>query len=376
MKRVALAVCGWMIFGMAAVALAGGEANVPDQAYFDSRFNKLQKSVSEVKGDTSQIVSILGTVFEGTVPSGGTLTSLCNANGWNMVVLMGHNNISNPDNVAADAKFLYPKTADEFQAALTTGKPLYDAWLKTKKIAFKVDRIKVDTIDIDKLNVRVARVSEELSIKKMEIDRLKIREAEITEALRIKKMEIEDLRIKNATIDHLKIRLAEIDELRIRQLAVKDACIAELRNRPVVIQKRVVYKSLNGSAYAPPSSMRIIQAGDVCDERTFTGMVPNGALAATGGKSVDVFELHRRSNKNMEYKVKRLHVDSNGTAYPMVWSDGSCMRKYSDASLTEADLRTLLSTNESLRSTTISEIGAKNYGANLTEGVYIIYTKQ
>ncbi len=125
----------------------------------------------------------------------------------------------------------------------------------------------------------------------------------------------------------------------------------------------------------PASSMRTIQSGDSCDERQFSGMVTKGALEASGGQTVDVLELHRRAGKSMEYKAKRLRVDaSSGIAIPMVWSsDGSCVRKYSEQSLTESELRTLLSTSESLRSTTVSDIGRKNFGAHLTEGVYLIY---
>ena len=124
----------------------------------------------------------------------------------------------------------------------------------------------------------------------------------------------------------------------------------------------------------PASSMRTIQNGDSCDERQFSGMVTKGALEASGGQTVDVLELHRRPGKSMAYKAKRLRVDANsGIAIPMVWSDGSCVRKYSEQSLTEAELRTLLSTSESLRSTTVSDIGQKNFGAHLTEGVYLIY---
>lgn len=125
----------------------------------------------------------------------------------------------------------------------------------------------------------------------------------------------------------------------------------------------------------PASSMRTIQSGDSCDERSFSGMVTKGALEASGGQTVDVLELHRRAGKSMEYKAKRLRVDAlSGIAIPMVWSsDGSCVRKYSEQSLTESELRTLLSTSESLRSTTVSDIAKKNFGAHLTEGVYVIY---
>lgn len=365
-----LVVVGWMLFGLCVQAIAAG---TPDQEYFDAQFTKLQGKVAEVKGDTSQIVSILGNVFEGTVPSGGTLTSLCNDNGWNMVVLMGHNNISNPDVVAAGKCFSYPKTAEEFSSALTRGKPLYDAWLRTKKVTFKVAQIEADTVNIDKLNVRVARVAEELSIKNMTIDKLKVREAEILETLKIKNLEIENLRVQNATIDHLKIRLAEIDELRIRQLAVKDACIAELRNRPAVIKERVVYKSLGGSEYVPSQGMRIIQSGDSCDERAFSGMVPNSALAATNGKGIDVLELHRRPGKSMQYKAKRLHVDVNGVAYPMVWSNsGACVRTYNGSPIPEAQLRTLTVGNETLKSVMGSDVGQENFGQHLTEGILVI----
>jgi len=142
------------IIGMVVMAItcfiSTGQASdeVNDRTYFDQQFNALQKSVAEVKGDTTQIVEILGNVFEGTVPAGGTITNLCNANGWNIIVLMGHNNIQNPDVVGAGRTFTYPKTAKEFQIALKVGKPLYNAWLKKQSKTFRVNRIKVDTVEI------------------------------------------------------------------------------------------------------------------------------------------------------------------------------------------------------------------------------------
>lgn len=363
-------------------------AETPDKVYFDEQFNRLQQNTAEIKGDTEEIKSVLGTVFEGTVPKGGTLTSICNQNGWNMVVLIGHNNISDPNNVAVGTALSYPKNGEEFQAALKRGKPLYDAWLKKQKIAFKVNQIKTDTVDIDKLNIRTAEVSEMLRIKDMTIDKLKVREAEVSEILRIKNAEIEQLRIKNASIEHLKVRLAEIDDLRIKELTIKNALIEKLRIADLTIGKqqkeiealnsrppKTVYKDINGAGYAPPSSMRLSESGDACDEREFSGMVTDAALAASGGQPVDILELHRRTSKSPEFKVKRLHVDASGVAHPAVWTDGRCMRKYSDRPLTEADMRTLLSTGESLRPTDVSDIGSSSYGMHLTEGVYIIHTK-
>ena len=363
-------------------------AETPDKGYFDEQFEKLQKNTAEIKGDTSQIKMILGTVFEGTVPHGGTLTSMCNKNGWNMVVLIGHNNIADPNNVPVGTVLVYPKTGEEFQAALKQGKPLYEAWLKKQKTTFRVNQIKADSADIDQINIRTVRIKEELTVKNMTIDKLKIREAEITETLRIKNAEIENLRVKNVDIDHLRIRLAEIDELRIREMTVKNMLIEKLRIADLKIgeqqceinklrsrPEKVVYKDINGAGYAPPSSMRLQQSGDSCDERAFSGMVPDSALKASGGQGIDVLELHRRSGKSPEFKVKRLHVDVSGVAHPAVWENGSCMRKYSDKPITEADMRTLLSTNESLRPTDASDIGTQNYGQHLTEGVYMIYSK-
>ena len=259
MKKIVLAVmmiCFFFVGG----ALAGYPRAVqisepiPGQSYFDQRFDALERSTAEIKGDTSQIVSILGNVFEGTVPSGGTLTSLCNKMGWNLVVLMGHNGISDPNVVAAGQKFTYPQTHEEFQSALAKGKPLYDNWLKNQSTTFRVNRIKADTVDIDELNVRVATFKEKLAIKDMEIDKLRIRLAEITEKLSVKEAEIETLRVKNAEIENLRIKNANlenvyIDKLRIRQLEIdnlrelltlaENRC-RELEARPPKIVERAV----------------------------------------------------------------------------------------------------------------------------------------
>lgn len=373
-----------MVVCMAGTVLA----ETPDKSYFDEQFLKLQQSTAGIKGDTAQITAILGTVLEGTVPKGGTLTGLCNKNGWNLIVLIGHNNITNPDAVAEGSTLSYPKTGEELQVALTRGKPLYEAWLKKQKVAFRVNQIKVDSADIDQLNIRTARITEELKVKDMTIDKLKIREAEITESLRIKNAEIENLRVKNADIDHLRIRLAEIENLRIKELAIKNALIEKLQiadltigaqrkqiealqSRPPV--EKVVYKDKSGAGYAPPSSIRLVQSGDACDERAFTGMVTESALTASGGKAVDVLEVHHRSGKSPAYKVKRLHVDEEGVAHPAVWEDGRCIRKYADKPFSEADLRTLLATAESLRPTDASDIGRQKHGEHFTEGVYIIH---
>ena len=213
---------------------------IPGQSYFDQRFDNLERQTAEIKGDTSQIVSILGNVFEGTVPSGGTLTGLCNRQGWNLVVLMGHNNITNPNVVEAGQKFTYPQNHEEFQQALAKGKPLYDNWLKNQSTTFRVNRIKVDTVEIDELNVRVASFKEELEIKNMKIDQLQIRLAEITEKLSVKKAEIEELNVRVANfqevnIDNLKVKDAQIENLRIENLRIKNALIDKLRIKQLEI---------------------------------------------------------------------------------------------------------------------------------------------
>lgn len=227
---------------LSTMAVAGGteeSSTAVDQKYFDQQFTNLQKSVAEVKGDTTQIVSILGNVFEGTVPKGGNLVSLCNQNGWNLIVLMGHNGIEDPNVVSAGAKFEYPKTTEEFQSALKKGKPLYDAWLSKQKTTFRVYRIKVDTAEIDTLNIRVANITEKLTIKNMEVDQLKIRLAEITEKLRIKNLEIESLKIENAEIGKLRIRQLEVDNLK-DLLAQAQRRIKDLEMRPPKVVERAV----------------------------------------------------------------------------------------------------------------------------------------
>ncbi|MEA3322863.1 MAG: hypothetical protein U9Q12_01450 [Patescibacteria group bacterium] len=252
MKKVFLFMMAMVV--CASFAQAGSEKLTPGQEYFDQQFNKLQGAVAEVKGDTSQIVDILGNVFEGTVPSGGTLTGLCNKNGWNLIVLMGHNGIVNPNNVAADATFQYPSTAEEFQTALKRGRPLYQAWLKEQSTTFRVNRIKVDTAQIDKLNIRVAHITEELKIRNMKIDELKIRLAEVTEELRIKQLNINQLNVdqanfKQVNIDQLHIKQLEIDNLKHLCNQMRRRCaMLEARPPKVVHKEVVVYRDALGTA--------------------------------------------------------------------------------------------------------------------------------
>lgn len=244
-KKMLVVLMGLCFLAMVpAFALAGADDEMPGKDYFDERFNGLERSVVEVKGDTSQIVSILGNVFEGTVPKGGNITRLCNEKGWNMIVLMGHNGIANPNKVAAGACFTYPQTAEEFQLALKKGKPLYDAWLKTQSTTFRVNRIKVDTAEIDQLNVRVANFKEKLAIKDMEVDQLKVRIVEITEQLNIKQANIDQLNVgqanfKQVNIDQLRIKQLEIDNLAdlLRQAQVR--CRKLEAQPPKTVVKRV-----------------------------------------------------------------------------------------------------------------------------------------
>ncbi len=227
-----------------------------DRVYFDEQFTSLQRSVAEVKGNTSQIVEILGNVFEGTVPRGGTLIQLCNQNGWNLVVLMGHNGISDPNKVAAGAKFEYPRTAEEFQLALEKGQPLYREWLKNQKTTFRVDRIQADAVDLNRLNVKMMNITEKLNIKEMEVDKLKVRLAEITEELRIKQLKIQKLNIDRANlrqvnIDQLRIKQLEIDNLKQLCEQMRKRCAElEARHPKVVERKVVVYRDATGEEVA------------------------------------------------------------------------------------------------------------------------------
>ncbi len=368
-KTTLLAVCVAMMLFVSQAAMAGGTEDESDS--LEGKLNQIQESINAVHGDTTEIKGIIGHVFEGTVPKGGSFIALCNQNGWSLIVAMGHNNLANPSEVAAGTAFTYPQTQAEFKAALAKGKALHKDWLSKQSTTFRVNRIKVDTVEIDKLKVRVVHVTEQLKIKDMEIDTLRIRLADVTEKLRIKELEI-----GKVTIDKLHIKQLEIDNLKDLCTQLRARCAQLEARAPQTVVREVVYKSLDGAGYAPPQSMRLIQGGDSCDERPFSGMVTDGALQSTNGKSVDVLELHRRAGKDAEFKVKRLHVDSStGVAIPMVWSDGSCVRKYSDRPITESDMRTLMSTRESLTPIDVTDVGKKRFGQHMTEGVYVIYSK-
>jgi hypothetical protein len=329
-----------VVFFLFSVSFSSAES--PGQEYFDTQFQKLQNSVADVKGDTTQIISILGNVFEGTVPSGGTLTGLCNKNGWSLIVLMGHNNIANPDEVAAGTKYLYPTTIEQFQVALDKGRLLYEAWLKTRKVKFKVDRIEADTVEINKLNAKVINVTEELAVKNMTVDKLRIREAEITEKLRIANAEIENLRVKNAEIDHLKIRLVEIEELRIRELAIKNALIERLEIAQLTIgeqRKRITSLAAKSGIYLNDGSkVCTLSTGCTsCDEDPFVGRVPNAVLAMypNGAWAVEVHDRGVNCNSNSRYKAKLGYVGIDGVFVPATRADGKCIRQYSSRPLTD-----------------------------------------
>jgi hypothetical protein len=288
-KKIATVLVMLATLTVSQIAKAGGEesASPADKTYFDQQFTQLQKSVAEVKGDTAQTVSILGKVFQGTVPKNGTLIALCNANGWNLIVLMGHNGISDPDTVATGTTFQYPKTTEEFQSALKKGKPLYDAWLAKQKTTFRVNRVKVDTAQIDELNVRVLNVTEKLKIKDMEVDTLRIRLAEVTEKLRIKELEI-----GKATIDQLHIKQLEIDNLKDLCAQLRARC-AQMEARPPVVQvqEKVVYRDATGVLIATGSCKDI-----PWDATGIWENFPNGAVGTET-------QLRTETN-NVHYKYK------------------------------------------------------------------------
>lgn len=348
---------------------------IPGQSYFDQRFDALERSTAEIKGDTTQIVSILGNVFEGTVPSGGTLTKLCNDMGWNLVVLMGHNNISNPNVVAAGESFSYPQTHEEFQEALAKGKPLYDAWLKNQSTTFRVNRMKVDTAEIDELNVRVASFKEKLEIKNMEIDQLQVRLAEITEKLSVKKAEIEELNVKVANleevnIDELKVKDAQIENLRIENLRVKNALIDKLRikqleidnlqellalaekrcqeleARPpkVVTETKTVYKTVGGQEVYSAS----------CDEVPFP--VSGFWSALRDGEYV---EFKYRPEKSDQFKAVRVLKEDG-------WVKPSCRRFWTQTQISSLDAKSLLDNGEKLHPALNWELPEGDGGENLT----------
>jgi hypothetical protein len=370
----------FMMVVVACASFAQG-SEFADRQYFNQQFNFLQQSVAEVKGDTTQIVEILGNVFEGTVPSGGTLTGLCNQNGWNLIVLMGHNGISNPNRVAAGASFTYPKTTAEFQEALRKGKPLYREWLKHQKTTFRVNRIQADSVDLNRLNVKVMNVTEQLKIKNMEIDQLKVRLAEVTEQLRIKQLDIQQLNVDQANfrqvnIDQLRIKQLEIDNLKALCEQMRRRC-AELESRPVKVVTKTVYSEVG---YNAPASMRLMKEGDVCDERIVHGGVPSAVWKATGGKSVAIFELHQRDDaekiaEGTQFKAKSLVVINASTAIPMVWEDGTCIRMYKSEPLDEVDFRSMMSSDENLDMIEFSDANKKFKGRHNTIGVVLRYAK-
>jgi hypothetical protein len=143
-------------------------------------------------------------------------------------------------------------------------------------------------------------------------------------------------------------------------------------NNPIVASSRIVVLQAKPKK-SPVNIMRICVTGTGCDERSFTGMVAERALEASGGKEADVLELHYRSGKSMPFKAKRLRVSANGVAYPMQWvSSGGCVRIYGRKPFNEAQLETLLLPGEKLRDAQITEGGLEHFGAHLTTAVLLI----
>ena len=360
-------------------------AETPEKDYFDKQFIQLNKLVAEVKGDTTQIVSILGNVFEGTVPKGGNLIKLCNENGWSLVVLMGHNEIINPNIVAVGTCFSYPQTIEEFKQALSKGKPLYDAWLKKQQTTFRVNQIKADTVEIDELNIRIATFKEELMIKDMQIDQLRIRLAEITEKLSVKKAEIGELNVKVANLDQvnigkLNVKDAEIKNLRIQNLEIKNAFIEKMRINNLEVQRlQCLLDTANECIKkfdAKPiviSYNSIVCISNSCDERSYTGNVGKAVLKRCPN-GADAIEVLKRYNKKERFKAKRVRIEINGQANPLAWSDGVCIRTYSEDLLTQAELQGLLHENETL--VKIEEYQDGIGGNHNTIAVYLILPYQ
>lgn len=330
---------------------------IPGQSYFDKKFDEMMFSLGELKANDYEIKSILGKVFEGTVPKGGTVLELCKETGWELIPLMGHNNIVDPNVVAAGTTFTYPQTQEELEQALKRGRVLYAAWLKNQPTTFRVNRMKVDTVEIDKLNVRVASFKEKLEIKNMEIDQLQVRLAEITEKLSVKKAEIEELNVKVANleevnIDELKVKDAQIENLRIENLRVKNALIDKLRikqleidnlqellalaekrcqeleARPpkVVTETKTVYKTVGGQEVYSAS----------CDEVPFP--VSGFWSALRDGEYV---EFKYRPEKSDQFKAVRVLKEDG-------WVKPSCRRFWTQTQISSLDAKSLLDSGEEL----------------------------
>jgi len=215
---------------------------------------------------------------------------------------------------------------------LSKGKPLYDDWLKNQSTTFRVNRIKVDTVEIDELSVRVASFREKLVIKNMEIDQLQIRLAEITEKLSVKKAEIEELNVKvsnfqEVNIDNLRIRQLEIDNLRELLVMAENRCRElEFRTPKIVTKTKTVYKTVGGKELYSAS----------CDEVPFLvsgfwATLPNG----------EYVEFKYRPEKAQQFKAVRV-LKKDGWVIP------SCRRFWTQTQISSLDAMSLLNTGEEL----------------------------
>ncbi len=128
--------------------------------------------------------------------------------------------------------------------------------------------------------------------------------------------------------------------------------------------------------YLTPGSILPYDASS-CDEKPFSGMVPDAVLKKTGGASADAIEIMYRAKKEQKYKAKRVHIDARANmAFPVRFDNGKCARIYSTSSLTGPQLLQLLTTDESLELLDKHDAGSnKKRGAHYTTAIYLIRKK-
>jgi hypothetical protein len=136
-----------------------------------------------------------------------------------------------------------------------------------------------------------------------------------------------------------------------------------------------------GQTFASDISMRINVPGSGCDHKPFgPGKLSATVLKATNGQGGDAIEIIKKPGGGR--KAKRLHTKPNGWTYVYQWvgpdgSPGNCVQKRQKDIFVLEDLQQLLQPGETIgqNPAAANDIGKKQWGKVLTEGVYIIYKK-
>jgi hypothetical protein len=125
--------------------------------------------------------------------------------------------------------------------------------------------------------------------------------------------------------------------------------------------------------FLPPGSIKNWKPGSACDERPYSGFVVDAILKASGGKDADGLEVEFRKGNQMAHKVKRVRVNAKDRmAYPVVLSDGDCARIWDSQPFSSSQLNQLLTTEESLKQLSESDLTNAKPGKHFTERVYLI----